>query len=506
MWAVEFYSFVKRVNSTARPVGQGVLIQNGEIVEPCSMFKPIIRFDLTGYSGYFYKPTDDELPNEEMTVCINRWNYMYIRQFRRFYFITEWTYEAGFWIATGTEDVLASWRDYIRKTNQYVIRSNQAMDGTIMDNMYPATTSVTKNVIPIDFGWSTTFERTHGTYVLGVLGQNDSNMGSTTYYTASAAGIKTVLDYLLSDGVFNDMPEYLLTTQKGRDSSYITEIKEYLNKEYLKYQFNPLQYIVSCMWFPFGGIPISPENCKIGFWNTGVSLGVVQNYVKTFSKNIEVPKHPQQGQRGTYLNVNPYSRYELFLGTMGSSALDSMSLSGVNRVDVDVNIDLVTGMGQAQVKIPGHTAESFILAQLQGQVGIPIPLAQISTDRLGGTATAVQALANTMGSAMSLDIPGTFSSAAAGIANTVNAWMPQVTTQGNQGSAAGLNMPFCLCSEHVAVVDDDNLTRGRPYCKTANLEELGGYMVIGDPDIYLPATNIELDTIKNYMERGIWIQ
>ena len=116
---ITFYTFSKRVNSTARPSGgtvYAVIIKDGSgIVSPSISLK---------WSG------------SESPVAFN---YAYIPDWGRYYWVTNWTYYDRQWTADLRIDVLASYKSQIGASNQYVVRAASAYDESIVDGLYPAT-------------------------------------------------------------------------------------------------------------------------------------------------------------------------------------------------------------------------------------------------------------------------------------------------------------------------------------------------------------------------------
>lgn len=486
---VQFYIFEKRVNSTARPVGQEHFALLGNLKEGCGIHNPTIMFSL---------PADYQ--------DVGNYNYAYIKLWRRFYYIKEWYWEEGAWNCQFVEDPLASWRDEIGELEEYVVRSAQSYNGNIQDNLYPATSTVTKSVIPIvlpNYATDITWDE-NGCFVLGVVqGKSAVSAGGVTYYAVTATQAARCMRYLLSDQVFEDLPEFLETVIDGTTNNY-TET-QYLNKDFIKYQFNPVQYITGCYWLPYKPNVGTPQPLYIGYWYTGENANVLTTNMVYMSKTVSVPKHPQSGSRGSYLNCAPYSRYVLNLGQFGYFPLDSVSLSGVGSLDIDFVFDSLSGVAQVTVSASSHT-NNYVLLQTEAKVSVEIPVAQITRNYLGSALAVVNGAGGALSDLFSLDVSGAISGAATAIGNLVNAWQPTVTTKGSAGSAAALKLGMCLEAEFLQVVDDDLEHRGRPLCERRKISDLGGYMMVADADVSLPATDEELSQIKAYMEGGFYWQ
>ena len=108
MLSVTLYEFKKRENSTKRPDSTVTQITHNAVLKmPTSLLRPEITFDfgLKGNPSYY--------------------NYAYISDLgNRYYFIRDWTVGDGhLWTAHLEVDVLASWKNSIGNSTQYVTRS-----------------------------------------------------------------------------------------------------------------------------------------------------------------------------------------------------------------------------------------------------------------------------------------------------------------------------------------------------------------------------------------------
>ena len=245
---VTLYNFAKRPNSTAQPTG-GTSITSVQLKEECSFQKPILKISPAIVSSF--NPAS--------------FNYAYIPLWNRYYFITDWQYLNGIWECYLTVDVLASFKTAIGNTRAYILRSSSLYNGNIIDSFYPTTTvkNVSKQSVSSEIYHSAI---PSGTYIVGVLNNSNSNLniGAINYYVLTASQFSQFLQYIFSGAIYN--------------SSNITEIGEGLFKSL----FDPFQYVISCMWFPFdpSGFGTTTENIKIGYWDTGISYKRLQRIVR----------------------------------------------------------------------------------------------------------------------------------------------------------------------------------------------------------------------------------
>ena len=464
---INFYSFAKRPNSTARPTGNGNSF-DCLLKEPCDMLNPVIGLK-----------TDSPIA----------WNYCYIQAFQRYYYVREWTYMQGIWHATLAVDALASWKTEIGNRSEYILRSSFEYDGNIIDTKYPAKTSPTVKSEYKDFStWVYSFSS--GSYVIGIITSQTTGVGAVNYYGFTPTGFRAFCNNLLS-------------TTDWCGGADITEISQAL----FKALFNPFQYIVSCIWLPFSVGTTTNQTIQIG-WNWGVSANccILQgSMLYSDSITFTVPPHPDATARGLYLHSAPFSQYVLTVPPFGRFPLDANLASQTEDITCVVDTDAVTGMGRLQARGGGYT-----FADVTAMVGVPIQLAQI-TQPLSGT----QALTSVAASGAALSFAGLnaalggntginsgtiaqFSSAAANAQN-------QISTIGSNGSIAGLGpAKFEAVFYHPA--DEANTLFGRPLCKTKIINTIPGYILCENSDISIAATQIENETINSYLNGGFFYE
>jgi len=113
---VHFYSFAKKVNSTARPTGTPVSY-NFVLKGPNSILSPVIQLALP----------ITQAPN---------WNYCYIPIYDRYYFVSDWDWsENRLWYASCQVDVLATYKTVIGNKQYYVLRSATEYNPDLIDTL-----------------------------------------------------------------------------------------------------------------------------------------------------------------------------------------------------------------------------------------------------------------------------------------------------------------------------------------------------------------------------------
>lgn len=444
MFNVQLFTLSKERNSTKRPSGTGDLL-------PCTANMGVdVAAPQLPFSGFDVPPL--------------RYNYAYIPTLVRYYWIERWTHEAGLWVANCTEDVLASWRDSIGATDAYILRSSAQSDGAIVDDMYPATGDVTVTTAVTDI-----FTNNGGNYVLGTV----SSGGATDYVQLNPIQFKEASAYLFSDEFFD--------LAAGADGL-------------LKAQFDPMQYIKSSMWFPWEIDGGRAASLKVGWWDTGINGGAVQaDQAKDLSTIINVPKHPQAGSRGKYLNLAPYSQYTLDCRPWGRIVIDPLALQDVATIKLTISVDMITGVGLLAVEAKGKR-----ITLTQAQVGIPIQLSQVTRDYLGA--------ATSIAGGVLAGLTGNYMGVASAIGNATSSLMGQVSTTGCNGGISQLFDPAQLTGVFLSVVDEDNEHRGRPLCSVRRISAIPGYIVCADPAPNFAAPQWELDAVRSAMQAGFYYE
>ena len=482
---VTFYKFTKRENSTKQPTtGTGHDI-TCNLKEECSFMMPVLLVSPSIVSG---------------TFSPNVYNYAYIPYWQRYYFITDWNYLNGVWEATLSVDVMASFKTEIGSTSSYIIRSSSNYNGDIIDGFYPTTSvsSTTKQQFAYDFIYQTSVSE--GCFIVGFINNlSDAQFGAVTYYALTLSELTAVLTFLFSGNVYQ--------------TSNIMEIGEGLWKSI----FNPFQYVVSCMWVPWAASTMSDttSTVTVGYWNTSITGHIAKTLVKTFGyySGLPITLHPQWSTRGFYLNKAPYSRYTLYFPPFGTIPIDSSFIKheyeesghGHNYLHGYIYCDCITGVADLYLSITdgyGSSADGYMYCGVRSaQIGVPVQLAQVTSDYMG----AIIGGAQTLESAMSKDhasISGIFQ----GIKNGLESIVPQVVTSGSNGCLTEVMTPPLLICEHYQLVDENLSEFGRPLCATKTINTLSGYVQCGEADHPFSGTSEETRKINDFMRNGFYYE
>lgn len=444
MQIVLYSGFSKEANSTKQPSGgtpvNCVLKENTSVVHPVFI-----------------------LQSADFTINYLSWG-------SRYYFVDDIVALTNDMLELHcTVDVLATYKDSIGSSSQYVTRSASQSDPYCIDMLYPTQNKcTTENTQITGLGTSSS-----GCYVVGVI--SDAGQG-IKYYSMTASTFASFMAFMFG-GSWLDAP--------------VTEVSVELQKELV----NPFQYIASIQWFPFliGG---TSEYVKFGYWTSTVIAEHINpsNRTKQIITSITLPRHPQASTRGAYLNGSPYTRHMVHLGVWGSFPLDATYFVESGNCAININIDLYTGVGVLIMTAPS----GYTINKLTAQCGVPLQISQV-TQNLVQTSMGVLGM---IGSAVSGNLMGF----ASGIANAIESLAPQVQTQGAQGSNVGWTIAPYVVSTFYPLVEEDNTHNGRPLMQRKTISSLSGYIKVENPDVDIVGTVYEKDQIMGYMTGGFYYE
>lgn len=463
---VNLFEFSKRSNSTLRPSGNG-FVTDCNTNEPVDLMAPVLKFNISGPFNF---------------------NYLYVQNWERYYWIDSWTWDNGIWVCSCSIDALASWRNDIGECTEYVLRSSYNYNGDIVDTTYPLVANT--DVVRTDMtGWSVQSSAV-GCYVVGIVGAN----GLVEYYKID--NIAEFGAYMFGTNPNSTLWDEIIADDPGVQAGGYPS--------FMKAQFNPLQYVVSCMWYPFA-IPTTGSKVHVyfGYFDCGYQAYKINrsNYA-LFSSRVSIPDHPQTN-RGVYLNYAPYTRLRLSALPWGEVDLDTTKFANQGVIFLEGWLDPVTGSTKLYVSNGGNEETILILV---GQIGVPEQLSQVLKDNLATVTGGLSAIAG-LTQAAAGNVIGGIATAVSGIGNAVAAQYPDVSTTGTNGARIAVcPTKIWLTTTHQYICEEDRPNHGRPLCERFQLSLLPGYLLISDPDVSIPATKAEIDKIKNYMINGFFYE
>ena len=453
---ITLYKFSKRNNSTKRP-SDGTTV-SCVLKEDTSVLSPAFRLHM------------------------NTLDYNYCKWDNRYYYINDVISMANNYTEIRCSvDALASWKDYIGSSSEYVLRSASANDGYIPDMLYPIKAKPTVRELSADT-MHTNFILTGGMYVVGVVNDDNNSSGAITYYGMLAADFRTFLHFM-----FNT-PSYM-----GISS---TEISDSLTKALV----DPFQYIKSCVWYPCSVTGSINATVKFGWWTYNASPALQclvigeSDRIITASETLVIPQHPQAAARGKYLNGSPFRRMTGYCYNFGKFVIDPTYWIEGGNLLLRMNIDVFSNVGVLRI----YDASGNITNQMYSSIGVDIPIAQLSVN-------PIQPLLSAAGGIGSL-ATGNVLGYANGLFSAIDAMIPQSQSSGSNGTKVAYNQIPKIIIEDYLAANDSNIHNGRPLCQERTIGSLSGYMVIDNPDVNIPCTSTEKDTITAALAGGFYYE
>lgn len=466
MISVKFYAFSKDVNSTKLPTGAGTTI-NCDLREPTSIITPVITIKVAS------KPTG--------------YNYAYISEFGRYYYVNDWVSEYGRWTAHLKIDVLGSYSATIKASSQYVRRSFSNKNEYIQDSYLPITSKITYQNATVKTG-SNPFDDTNICYVVGILGTANiagTSIGGVTYYAFEDANFRSFLSNIMS-------------SYAGWSGWSISDFDEATQRALL----NPFQYIVSCHALPLtNNIGASYQVSSIDFGPytmSATAFAIPRNTILSRSISYTLPTHPQAAY-GKYLNGAGYSEYTLFMGSFGSIGLDPSMMIDETEVDIVVKYDYISGDATLKVFCPN----THYMIEKVAHVAVDIPIAgsQYNAGKdIVDSLNMVGVVHKTLNPFTMLNGIGTAALEAA------QDQYPQVQSLGAQCSFVGWDQEVNLYCKFTHIVDPDVYHFGAPLAEIKTLSTLSGFTQCTNPHIEISGTEQESNEVINHMANGFFLE
>lgn len=406
---IRFYTDFKKLNnSTKKPEDDQVpsITYDGWFKEATSINTPVMQIDITPKTT----PLD--------------FVYCYIEDLGKYYFVQDAVSRTStIWDYYLVEDCLATFRDKILNSQQYVLRSLiKKTDKSFVDDQMALSADYQYHDVKID-GFIDTSTITDGCFCLGIQKDGAESgafvAGSVSYYILSPASLQKFINALISLDLSGDTGLSKMATFSA---------------------VNPIQYIVSCVWLPFVINKViaqtgnGAESIGVLDWNSGVSGYRVKN-TAIFSDRgrvlvSDIPKHPQRQTLGRWVDMQA-SQYALTLRGYGQIALDPIITGSCDQIIGDQYIDVTSGA--SVLKIYGKWLDgnyTQFQSQMNAQLGVSIQLSQIQKDiyatatimgnsvpiamldAVGGTSAltgAISNIAQSIDSAMSASTPSSVS-------------------------------------------------------------------------------------------------
>lgn len=488
MIKVDFYKFSKKDNSTKRPA-----IADRKVEYSSCLIK-----DGSG----IVNPTLQIATKEN----VSEWNYCYIPEFNRYYFISEWTYDMGQWTASCRCDELATWKSQIGSSTQYITRSSYTYDPYVTDTFYPVKTvaDIRKNTFT-GTALETNMLADGEHFMVGIINNDNTNSaGAVTQYVMSVAQLNTMKLQLMTDnGWIGNVSAGASTVEVAKSQVDI----------------NPFQYITQCRWFPVS-VPHLPgefQNIRCGWWKSFFSAYKFYGYSPVYRWTLNpTPKHAQADSRGQYLNNKGFASYYVDFAGFHFD-LDANMVAQTNKLYVELQFDFLSGQACCWVKGEEEGGlTTYNLAEQIQNLSVNIPLASIAYngDGLSGIPIVggLVSMANQANNALTGAMQGShFAStvpASNAIASNLGLNKVESSFMAGSGGIAGVTahpVPV-LTSVFQFTAEEDNGSAGRPLCRNKTISSIPGFIMCDHVEMALPAMDTEIAEVKRLMEGGFFYE
>ena len=379
-----FYKNDKKINSTKQPVPSADDITlSVELKDVVDLFTPSLVISA------------DVFMSGDQIVNPMKYNYCYLPDFERYYFVRTWSWIVGRWECALEVDVLATFKTQIGNTNAFVLRAYSQYDPDIVDTKYPTSSDVAgalqvANRAAYLTPWSVNIKNasmSEGFYVISIVNDDDSAVGGVSHYALSASTMGELMNKLFSA------------------PTWMNIVDANISEDMQKMLFNPMQYITSCMWIPtgYGQLTLTGvHTIPFGWWSLTLTGWVYRIEASDSAIDIQpmefpIATHPQNtyGKRN-WLQLSPYTTMALYFPPFGFIPIDTTKVYMCDSVKVKVRVDVITGRGEIFVSNTYTLDDSYeggLIYTSVAQVGVPVSIAQmaVSWDMLSSASTWIMA-------------------------------------------------------------------------------------------------------------------
>lgn len=472
---VVFYTFSKRVNSTARP-STGGASYSCIIKSPSSVIAPQISLVWQG-SG-----------NPSL------YNYAYIASYGRYYWVKNWAYGDRQWMADLQVDVLASWKPQIGVSSKYILRAASRYNNKAVDRLWPALTDfqTAGTLSGNSLGWDV-YGSGGGTFVVAVVGSgNTATVNSAvSLYQMKGSSVQNLITNQLNaiEGAYNNAT-----------ASDVFEALQNILMLPFRFTSDLSKYIRSIMWFPFEFAKGATADVYLGLFQCLQLQDTVASPIKIFDSSIDVRNFPPAGA-DDWEYLAPYASYTLEIQPFGLIPIDSSDIVEADHIDLNIRVDALSGLALLTVKAAKGIEYNRTIAARTAQIGVAVPYGGTAPDY----ASAISGAASAAAAFASADDDGGLGLLAS-IGSAVTAASTNGYSAGTAGGGAAVNGAVFLHYRIFKHTDVDITEAGRPLCETAAINSLSGFVQCRDGDIQAPATAAELSEIESYLTGGFFYE
>jgi len=457
VWA----NFVKREKSTAQPLHAADTVLDVKLKNDCSVYDPTFLI-----SGAIEA---DILP---INYCA--WSGFY-------YFVRNAVYRTNQICELICEmDVLATFKGDILSQTFYIERAASNYNVNIYD---PYVAQIANNV-QINETSSDVFPGWYvdGTYLVRVIGNNatGSARNGITTYVMDANRLEFFIKAMFTDSNFS-----------------------ILTDEVVKSFFNPFQYVLSVMWFPFSisfftGGSGTAQNVFVGWFDTKVTAVPITTITKGFISSVARPPVVYNDFRDNAAN---WSTVRLLIPGVGVQYINPIEM-GFESLRAAYNIDIVTGEITVYLRPNAGGRALALLGQFSGHLGVPVQIGQLTANLASAAGNAISAL----GSLVTGNVGDALGQA---VSVTTDLCQPTPSTNGTSGNIAAIQSTGgqLVMSQYIRSGTAPAVNEvGRPVMHADLLSKYHGYVKCSGASCIIKGSLEVKRRIDAYLNGGFYIE
>ena len=487
-------------------------------------------------TGSFRTPVDILNPTVLINLNLsdaNKYNYMYIADFKRYYFITGIVLKSGsqylaedsmgLFEISGHVDVLYSYKTKITASNAFVARNQSQLNPYIRDPLISFRTNVSRTYKtfsgdPFNIAYDPSKTLPHDYEIKNFVFYISNQRGGESVPSPEPAALTGIGPFSQPNPYGNPLSTASTAYVMGYAS--VWNALKYLNSTEITSQVvktlfgQTAEAIISLKVFPFDIEMHNTQNVEAGevimigdsMMGTIVGRPIRRYYNQVFNfGSIDLT--------GDYIadfrSFEPFRTYELYLPYIGWVSLDASDVSG-RKIGLKYTVDILTGDCVAIVF--DYTDTTKIFKTEHGKCGFDVPITSSNALEVGrNNIMSLLTIGSSVAAGVATGGAGGIAMAAGGIlgAGASLATNPYKQT----GSIPASVLSFWMPSKPILVVTDQEATnfthiakyRGYACYKEYLLSTLSGYTEV--ETIHLenmdPATSTEVQEVEQLLKSGV---
>lgn len=551
---------------------------NGTLKDSASIINPIITVEFNNKDKKKLVVEDNNIPiiaNNMYIVysisdLVKRVNYVYIEDFNRYYYIDDIiSISRDLWEISMSVDVLMSYKDIILQQKALVARNEFEFDDMLIDNQVPSELKYIPYIVLYDKFYSVInytdrddIERTYryewdlndSSYILVGMSKTFpvTELENDNYYTPTITKNNVVFTISNEDDFDEVITELIDTTYGTALGSFWTNPSEYISSLYqspidLKKAQDDINGYIG-VEYSMGVLNTKGLQLGLSFNNNELDCYVVTraNRLRLISR-INV-KYENAFKVNSFLDVNPYCKYYLFLPFLGWVNVESERIVRECYKYIIYDIDVTNGdfiatlsthepdkfepvgmsldvwKGNLYINLPiGHTNKVELMRNatqrtanyakdLINSVGSYASKMSIGRDmnRITGNPTTLGARQTMLGRQQGANLgQGIFNSTADYLIDAVTNFVPSGSVSGLSETILTYRLGFSpmmiKMQSKYFYPEDYNHLYGKPLMQTKILNELSGYTEVASVHFngFKTATSVELNEIETLLLSGV---